>query len=549
MNFVIKIVRAISLVEIITLGALVGCSGSGNDNSGNESSSVESSDIVASVFPLSGSMGVSLNQNIHVTLTQASLQEAASFSIDYSIRGPQGNLAGAIIYDDSSSATFQLANRMSSFSRYMIDASIRVVNIDGSVQTDDVSWSFTTAWTQVTTSSVSGCCSAVDQVIDPNGNIYIAGYTEGNFDGNLNKNINDSFSEDGFVVKYSPTSEKLWSAQFGTAGDEFVQSVATDQQSNVYVTGHLNSSGGDIFVTKISSEGEEQWTRYFDSGEADFAKSIAVDNAGDIIVAALNYFNSQVVIKKYSPDGQVLWSTIYADVESTTNIFHSQDTLVVDSANNIYILVDVQKYLRRTSVAQYYSFLGVIKYSQYGQMEWETLIEPTPSLSSGNQGIDGSSIAIDSNDNIYSAGNTFGYVADQQNRGYQDRDAFIIKLSSLGDQIWAKQFGSSESDSANIMWLDENDNIYLFGSTGGQINSNFSMFDTQFFAKYTPVGVQEFVRPFERIPGVFGTASFIADYQGHFYQLANGVGSVDGVLDNSVTAAVLLRNDMELNKE
>ena len=99
---------------------------------------------------------------------------------------------------------------------------------------------------------------------DSSGNVYVAGYTQGELDGN-----SSAGHKDLFVVKYNASGTKQWTKQLGTSSTDYAYGVATDSSGNVYVAGTTaggldgNSSAGnyDLFVVKYNSSGTKQWTK------------------------------------------------------------------------------------------------------------------------------------------------------------------------------------------------------------------------------------------------------------------------------------------------
>ena len=96
---------------------------------------------------------------------------------------------------------------------------------------------------------------------DSLGNVYVAGYTQGELDGNSSVG-----NYDLFVVKYNATGTKQWTKQLGTTSYDLAAGVAIDSSSNVYVAGSTeggidgNSRLGDrdLFVVKYDSDGNKQ---------------------------------------------------------------------------------------------------------------------------------------------------------------------------------------------------------------------------------------------------------------------------------------------------
>ena len=54
----------------------------------------------------------------------------------------------------------------------------------------------------------------------PDGNVYVAGYTDGAWDGNVNAGSNDIF-----VMKFDASGTHQWTVQRGTSGQESAYAV------------------------------------------------------------------------------------------------------------------------------------------------------------------------------------------------------------------------------------------------------------------------------------------------------------------------------------
>ncbi len=116
-------------------------------------------------------------------------------------------------------------------------------------------------------------------------------------------------------------------------------------------------------------------------------------------------------------------------------------------------------------------------------------------------------ISVDST-GVYVVGYTQGTLPGQSSAG--DRDAFVRKYDSSGNEVWTRQFGTSASDAANGVSADST-GIYVVGYTQDTLPDQTSAgsYDA-FVRKYDTAGNEVWTRQ-------FGTSSFDA---------ANGV-SVD----------------------
>jgi hypothetical protein len=104
-------------------------------------------------------------------------------------------------------------------------------------------------------------------------------------------------------------------------------------------------------------------------------------------------------------------------------------------------------------------------------------------------------IITDSNGNFYVTGQTSGSLPGNTNLG--GSDAFITKYDALGNQVWTKQFGSSADDNGFGITIDNNGNLYITGQTAGSLpgQTNKGQSDA-FIAKYDTLGNQLWIRQF-----------------------------------------------------
>lgn len=77
------------------------------------------------------------------------------------------------------------------------------------------------------------------------------------------------------------------------------------------------------------------------------------------------------------------------------------------------------------------------------------------------------------NNFIYSVGN---FTADSVTLGSNtyvnagDTDIIICKMDTLGNIIWSKHVGSSNNESLNSIYVDNNDNVLVIGKMQGTLN-------------------------------------------------------------------------------
>ncbi len=127
---------------------------------------------------------------------------------------------------------------------------------------------------------------------DSDGNLLIAGITKTSLEG-----VNLGFY-DAFIRKYDNTSAVLWTRQFGTAANDYANSLTTDTAGNVYLAGSssgtlssTNRGTFDAVMRKYGRNGEFLHSRQFGTTEFDIANVIRLDTVGNLYVAGHSFGN------------------------------------------------------------------------------------------------------------------------------------------------------------------------------------------------------------------------------------------------------------------
>lgn len=204
---------------------------------------------------------------------------------------------------------------------------------------------------------------------DRDGNVYVAGETQGGLDGNANAG-----GYDMFVAKYNSSGHLQWSRQLGTTSFDVGRACATDGNGNVYVAGETeagidgNGYGGtstDLFVTKYNALGEKQWTRQLGTSVEERVRGVAADFEGSVYVAGFTLSGLDdnvaaggydVFLTKYSPMGVKQWTRQIGTTATDRCLGASSD-----SDGNIYLVGDTNGPLDMNSNAGGYDIF-VTKY-------------------------------------------------------------------------------------------------------------------------------------------------------------------------------------------
>jgi len=105
-----------------------------------------------------------------------------------------------------------------------------------------------------------------------------------------------------------------------------------------------------------------------------------------------------------------------------------------------------------------------------------------------------SAIAVDSRGFVYVAGVTYGSIGgDFENQG--DADLFLAKFNAEGEKVWARQWGSEEYDGISAISIDSEDNIYVAGSTTGELDDNMNLGGSDMFiTKFNDSGTKQWTK-------------------------------------------------------
>lgn len=168
---------------------------------------------------------------------------------------------------------------------------------------------------------------------DSAGNVYVTGFTEGFLDGNTNMG-----GQDIFLTKYSSAGVRQWTRVWGTNGTDRGMAVQLDSQGNIYVAGKTDGildgqpkpGGYDLFVSKFLPDGTKLWTRMIGSPQdecySDSRCGLLLDNDENIYLASYTsaaVWNYQTnagwtacLLVKCTPEGMPSWVRLWGSPDT-----------------------------------------------------------------------------------------------------------------------------------------------------------------------------------------------------------------------------------------
>ncbi len=295
-----------------------------------------------------------------------------------------------------------------------------------------------------------------------------------------------------------------WAKSVGGNDDDIAYSITCDNSGNVYVTGdfygtvdfdpgsgvyNLTSSGWeDIFIQKLDSAGNFLWAKSIGGGYFDAGTSINTDDAGNIyIVGAFGQSvdfnpgngvynltsvgNDDIFILKLNSAGNFVWAKSIGGSDFDTGI-----SISIDKLGNIYvtgIYKDTADFDPGSGTFNLSSNgdedIFMLKLDSAGNFVWAKSI--------GGSDFDaGGSIKVDNAGSVYITGGFSGTVDFDPGSGQYnlssagDQDAFVLKIDSAGNFVWARSLGGSDDDESYSLIIDKKGNIYTAGMFEGTVD-------------------------------------------------------------------------------
>jgi hypothetical protein len=191
-----------------------------------------------------------------------------------------------------------------------------------------------------------------------------------------------------------------------------------------------------------------------------------------------NRGSADAFVRRYHPEGDLLWADQFG-----SNEFDVAFGVAVDAAGTSYVvgLTDGSIAGSRGNTDAW-----VRKYDVSGAVVW-TRQFGTPSPDRAN------AVAVGASGTVFVAGRTLGALRGA-NQG--ESDAFVRAYSPEGDELWTRQFGTSEADRATGVAVDQTGAVYVVGETWGSLHGTSTGGWNAFIRKYNAGGGHVWTRQF-----------------------------------------------------
>lgn len=312
------------------------------------------------------------------------------------------------------------------------------------------------SWREVLSTDSSDVARGV--AIDPSGDVLVVGLTSGALHG---VDAGNGDRGDGFLVRYSPSGERLWTRLIGTAEHDAANAVAVDASGNIVVVGEWGR-GADTppraFLAKYTAGGDQVWLRELGTGAGlTVAEGVVVDD-GAVTVAGRTeealgdtpIGRADALVAHYTAEGELAWAQQGGSVADD-----AAHAVALGPDGDLFVVGESQGWAGASTAGAADVFVA-----RCSPSSGFTGVHP---FGSSTQDI-AFDVAVDTSGNVYVVGMTDGTLGAANLGTY---DVFVTKLSAGFERDWTQQFGSAAQDFGYGVAADLHGNVYVVGSTLG----------------------------------------------------------------------------------
>ena len=260
---------------------------------------------------------------------------------------------------------------------------------------------------------------------------------------------------------------QAWLYQDGTTEQDGVMGAAPDGVGGVVMSGYTDGDLGgtsaglqDAWLARYDQGGNQVWIHQIGSPGYEYARSVAPDTSGDVFVCGGTTGDlggpitgtNDAWLARYDRSGNQLWI-----LQVGTNSDEYAAAVSPDGLGGVFVGGGTGGHLGASNAGGVDAWLA--RYNESGALVWIRQLG-----TSSNEAV---RFAVpDGVGGVHVGGGTYGSLGGP-NAG-QD-DAWLARYDSAGNQLWLRQIGTSEWDTAKAAAQDAHGGLYITGWTGGSL--------------------------------------------------------------------------------
>ncbi|MBL8090073.1 MAG: SBBP repeat-containing protein [Anaerolineales bacterium] len=316
-------------------------------------------------------------------------------------------------------------------------------------------------------------------VLDENGNIYVTGNSRASWGSPLQpfSSYQDGFiaklNSSGTLLWHTFLDVSVDGTLMG-----HLTGIDFDEDGNIFVTGNsegdwdivdtpLNPHSGDndIFVAKLTHSGDFSWYTFLGGTARDTASRIAIGDDGNIHIVGTSNGTWGSPVRAFSG---TFWNAFVAEIDSSGTLLWNTflgagrdwgGGIKLDEFGNIYV-VGTSSSSWGSPIRAFEGFFGALngfttKLNTNGSLVWNTFL--------GNGSNESYAVGIDDDGYLYIVGSSCSSWGNPFNSISNCPDGNIIKLENTGELIANGYIGGEGSDYSSSLFVQDSENIFVMG--------------------------------------------------------------------------------------
>jgi catechol 2,3-dioxygenase-like lactoylglutathione lyase family enzyme len=294
-----------------------------------------------------------------------------------------------------------------------------------------------------------------------------------------------------FAALPASAQNQHWIRQFGTVSMDESHAAAPDGSGGVYVSGEtLGNLGGpyvggfDAWLARYDSRGIRRWIRQLGSYLHDGSNAAAADGSGGVYVGGYtdgdlggpHVGGEDAWLAHFDLAGNQLWVRHLG-----TSADDAVTAAALDGSGGVYVTGWTMGSLGGPSAGFFDAWLA--RYDSAGNQLWVRQLGTSLADLSFAAAADGSG-------GVFIGGRTLGSLGGPSAGDY---DAWLARYDGAGNQLWVRQFGTSQFDAPNAAAGDSG-GVYLSGVTEGSLGAPSAGFRDAWLARYDGAGNRLWIR-------------------------------------------------------